>query len=212
VTLASRTVPPAVALAAASGILAAGGIASLTVLLLAAVAAATYGDLARRACREPGGPGDPTDLATAVTFFMILAAAAYELGRLSASHLQGRSGWMVYVAGIALIVVGLIVRASAARTLGPDFAVRLGTRPEQALVRSGPYRWLRHPNYTGLLAVALGTAAAFGSALALAATLLLWLPTVIVRMAREERLLVARFGESYREYAAHTWRLVPGIY
>jgi protein-S-isoprenylcysteine O-methyltransferase Ste14 len=46
----------------------------------------------------------------------------------------------------------------------------------------------------------------------LAALTGLWLPIVVVRIAREERMLGERFGRAYIDYQERTWRLVPGLY
>jgi protein-S-isoprenylcysteine O-methyltransferase Ste14 len=71
---------------------------------------------------------------------------------------------------------------------------------------------VRHPNYAALLIVACGIALGLASPLALAATFMLWLPIVIVRIVREERMLVERFGDPYLDYRRRTWRLVPGFH
>jgi protein-S-isoprenylcysteine O-methyltransferase len=110
------------------------------------------------------------------------------------------------------ILAGVRLRAVSVRALGANYAVRLGTRRDQALVRHGPYRLVRHPNYASLLIIACGIALALASPLALVATFTLWLPIVVLRIVREERMLVERFAERYREYRRGTWRLVPGLY
>lgn len=205
--------PAAVALAVAALIVAAGNARDLTVLTLAFLGAVAFGDLTRRAFSERvGHRGDVTDVLTSIAFLFVLLGGAYDLG--SGSTSMAPAGWEVVlkISGICLILLGVTLRTSAARALGPSFSVRLGTRPEQTLVRSGPYRFLRHPNYTGLLAVALGTALSLASPLALAAALGCWLPSVVLRIVREERLMVERFGDAYRAYAAETWRLVPGVF
>ena len=120
--------------------------------------------------------------------------------------------WVLRIVGTTVIAAGVILRRSAARSLGSSFAVRLGTRGDQRLVDSGPYRWIRHPNYAGLLLVAIGTALGLASPSALATTIGLWLPIVVVRIRREERMLDERFGRAYGNYQERTWRLLPGLY
>jgi protein-S-isoprenylcysteine O-methyltransferase len=90
--------------------------------------------------------------------------------------------------------------------------MRVATHRDHVLVQHGPYRLIRHPNYTALLIIACGIALGLASPLAWAATFTLWLPIVIVRIVREERMLVERFGDAYREYRRRSWRLVPGIH
>ncbi len=194
---------------AAAAIVLAGGI-DLEVGLLAAVAGITFADLARRAFREPAaGRNDPTDLATSLAFLAILIAAAFDAGRAAGG---GRGDWIARAAGLPIIAAGLVLRALAMRALGASFVVRLGVRDDQALVDAGPYRWIRHPNYAALMLVACGTAVSLSSPLALAATVCLWLPVVLLRIAREERMMTERFDRRYRTYMSRTWRLIAGIY
>ncbi|MGH7823280.1 MAG: methyltransferase family protein [Candidatus Binatia bacterium] len=193
-------------------ILAVGGASHAGVIVLAAIGAVAFGDLARRAVTERiDGPKDPTDLWMSVAFAVILVGGAWDLG---GGAMTAWPPWLAVTArivGLALIAVGLVLRQLAARALGENFLVRLGIREGHTLVQSGPYRRIRHPTYTGLLAVAIGTSTALGSPSAIVATVALWLPLVFARMAREERVLVGRFGREYCEYMDRTWRLVPGI-
>jgi len=198
-------------IAAGAAIVAAGGV-SAPVLGLALIGGAVFADISRRAGNEAApGPGDPTDVASAVGFLVILAAAAFDLGCVADDPPEAVA-WILRAAGMSLILAGVLLRSSAVRALGGGFVVRLGILPKQSFVETGPYRCLRHPNYAALLLVALGTAVAVASPLAFAATLLLWLPIVVVRITREERLLAARFGAAYERYRARTWRLIPGMY
>ena len=203
------TAPALVGTLVAVAIVAAGGV-GVEVLVLAAVAAGVFADLARRAIRERFlAGGDPTDVAVAVAFLAILAAAAFERG---ATGERFGDAWPQLVVGALLVSAGVVLRTIAARELGANFAVRLGLREDHRLIASGPYRWVRHPNYAALLLVAVGTALAFASRLALAVTVGLWLPLVLLRIVREERMLLARFREDYRSYMRRTWRLIVGIY
>lgn len=202
-----------VAFAAAGIIVFVGGCRNPTVLALGVITGVVFGDLTGRASRErSGNTGDLTDVLTSLAFFLVLVGGSYDTGRDAVGISLSSWDLSLRFAGLVLILFGITLRRSAARALGSSFLVRLGTRPEQTLVRSGPYRVLRHPNYCGLLIVALGTAASLESVLALAAALVCWLPSVILRINREEQLMSERFGDTYRNYAARTWRLVPGLY
>ncbi|MEE8138928.1 MAG: isoprenylcysteine carboxylmethyltransferase family protein [Thermoanaerobaculia bacterium] len=78
------------------------------------------------------------------------------------------------------------------------------------LVTSGLYRWIRHPQYTGLLLFTCGWLLHWPSLV----TLLFWpiLAAAYVLLARlEERQAVAEFGEAYLDYAARTKRFIPGV-
>jgi protein-S-isoprenylcysteine O-methyltransferase Ste14 len=67
---------------------------------------------------------------------------------------MGQAAW----AGVGLCLLGLVVRALGMLTLGGSYARTLRTSSDQRLVTSGPYRWVRHPGYTGSIAVWVGAA------------------------------------------------------
>jgi protein-S-isoprenylcysteine O-methyltransferase Ste14 len=80
-----------------------------------------------------------------------------------------------------------------------------------ALMTTGPFRYIRHPRYAGILGVRAAYALTFASAIGwgLAAT---WLIVLLRRIRLEEGHLRTEFGESYDRYAARTSRLIPGLY
>jgi len=96
------------------------------------------------------------------------------------------------------------------RTLGSFFSVRLEVRDDHALVRSGPYAYVRHPMYTALLAFFLFAALASANAFIVAWSVGL-MCFLYARIAPEERLLCARFGDEYRVYMKESGRLLPRL-
>ena len=69
--------------------------------------------------------------------------------------------WPLFVAGLVLMCAGIAVRQWAVVTLGRFFTIDVRVQPGQTVVDRGPYRWVRHPSYTGLILTFLG----FGLAL-----------------------------------------------
>jgi protein-S-isoprenylcysteine O-methyltransferase Ste14 len=118
----------------------------------------------------------------------------------------------VELAGAGVLVVGLLVRGWAMQTLGRFFTMPITIRPDHDIVRGGPYRWIRHPAYTGNFLMGLGMALLLGSTVGVAATVLVCLAAYVYRIHIEEAALVERFGDRYRSYAADTARLFPGVY
>jgi protein-S-isoprenylcysteine O-methyltransferase Ste14 len=114
--------------------------------------------------------------------------------------------------GVAVMWLGLGVRAWAVVTLGAAFRTTVEVDPGQAVVSRGPYRWARHPSYTGLLLLLIGLGLATGNLLSLAATIVLPLPAFIRRIQVEEAELSDVLGEPYRAYQARTARLIPGVW
>jgi protein-S-isoprenylcysteine O-methyltransferase Ste14 len=115
-------------------------------------------------------------------------------------------------AGVAVMWIGLALRAGAIVALGASFRTTVEVDPGQAVVARGPYRWIRHPSYTGLLAIVAGFGLAAGSWLSFAACLVLPLPAIVRRIHVEEAELERVLGDSYRGYAAGRARLIPRLW
>ena len=121
-------------------------------------------------------------------------------------------GWTPFVVGLVLMWLGIALREWAVWTLGRFFTVVVRVAAEQTVVDRGPYRWVRHPSYTGLLLTLLGLGLALGSWLSVLALVALPTAGLVVRIRVEEQALLAALGEPYRAYAAHRRRLVPGLW
>jgi protein-S-isoprenylcysteine O-methyltransferase Ste14 len=115
-------------------------------------------------------------------------------------------------AGIVVIWVGLAVRVWAVLTLGGAFSTFIQVDADQAVVTRGPYRWVRHPSYTGLLLIALGFGLGAGNLLSLVICAVLPPLGLVPRIAVEEAEMIRVLGERYRSYQRTTHRLVPGLW
>jgi protein-S-isoprenylcysteine O-methyltransferase Ste14 len=120
--------------------------------------------------------------------------------------------WGFLVIGLVLMCAGIALRQWAVALLGPFFTVDVRVQPGQTVVDRGPYRWVRHPSYTGLIAIFVGLGLALDNWAALA--VLAVVPTVglLVRIRFEERALLDGLGEQYRRFAAGRRRLFPGVW
>lgn len=116
------------------------------------------------------------------------------------------------ITGVVVMWLGLALRAWAITSLGSDFRTTVEVEPGQPVVSSGPYRWIRHPSYTGLLVIVAGFGAALGNWLALAACVLLPLPAIVWRISVEEAELTRVLGDAYRTYQSDRARLVPRLW
>ena len=112
--------------------------------------------------------------------------------------------------GIAAMLAGVALRWSAIRTLGHSFTTAVAVRAEQVVVENGPYRWIRHPSYTGGLLTVLGCLIACANGVSLVA-IMIPLLGYLYRMRVEERALVAGLGEPYLDYMQRTKRLIPFV-
>jgi protein-S-isoprenylcysteine O-methyltransferase Ste14 len=94
----------------------------------------------------------------------------------------------------------------------PRLRTTVEVDPGQAVVSSRPYRWVRHPSYSGLLLFVIGCGLAAGDWLALVVCALLPLPALLRRIQVEEAELISVLGDRYRVYQGQTKRLLPGLW
>jgi protein-S-isoprenylcysteine O-methyltransferase Ste14 len=120
--------------------------------------------------------------------------------------------WPVFVSGLALIVFGIAIRQWAVFVLGKFFTVQVRVQPDQRVVESGPYRWVRHPSYTGIIASFVGIGVGLGNWLSL--LVLIVVPTIglVIRIRVEEQALTDVLGEPYERFVATRARLIPGVW
>jgi len=118
--------------------------------------------------------------------FVILCAGLGVLAAVeSATHLTSAAvapgipalQWLLFSLGIAVIVTGSTVRAWSIVTLGRWFTYDVRITEGQPVVQSGPYRWVRHPSYTGVLLVLFGIGLTLGN----------WLSLLFIVVLRDRR-------------------------
>lgn len=112
--------------------------------------------------------------------------------------------------GLALTLGGLAFTVWARVYLGTNWSGSVQVKADHALVRSGPYRWVRHPIYTGLLAAFLGSALALDQWLGVLAFVIV-LAGLWYKLRLEERWMIETFGDAYRDYRKHSKALIPGL-
>ena len=123
----------------------------------------------------------------------------------------GRAHWLV-LASIAVLVLGLAIRWTAILTLGKSFSANVAIRETQTVHRTGLFRVVRHPSYSGLLLVFVAIGLHTRNWIAFGIVLV---PVVVAMMYRihvEEIALRKAFGEEYVAYSRVTKRLVPWVY
>ncbi|MBI4509980.1 MAG: isoprenylcysteine carboxylmethyltransferase family protein [Deltaproteobacteria bacterium] len=110
----------------------------------------------------------------------------------------------------ALFVGGIAFRLHAIRALGKFYSHRVRKTEGHRIIDTGPYRFLRHPAYTGMLIAHLGFVLFFFHWASMLLLLGLFLPAVLLRIRVEERMLFLIDG--YAEYSYGRKRLIPGIW
>ncbi len=117
-----------------------------------------------------------------------------------------------YVLGMLLFVGGIVLRWYSIFYLGRFFTVDVAIAQGQKIIDSGPYRFIRHPSYTGALIAFLGFGLCVGNWLALICLLVPIIAAFLWRIRVEERALSEALGDAYRAYILRTKRLIPFVY
>lgn len=183
-------------------------------LTIAAWLALEAGLLIRDRVRRKGSTA--RDQGTLWLNIIIITAAVVAAGILT-SVLKNAAAWQfgstgLSVAGPVLMWTGLVVRIWAVVVLGKSFRTTVEVDTGQQVVDSGPYRWVRHPSYTGILLLMAGLSLLYGNWPALAILLVLPAGVLIHRIFVEEAVLTEVIGRAYTDYVARTKRLVPGLW
>ena len=111
-------------------------------------------------------------------------------------------------AGVLLTAAGVGVAFWARWHLGTNWSGTVTLKEGHELIRSGPYRAIRHPIYTGILMALLGTAIAAGEVRALLAVGIVWV-SFYIKARREESFLAQEFGARFTEHLQHTGMFLP---
>jgi protein-S-isoprenylcysteine O-methyltransferase Ste14 len=170
---------------------------------------------ARRARRTPithsaRGPRETALLLISLSGLGIIPAVYVATGLPGFADYAFRpaQAWLGLVfAGAALVLFRLTHKA-----LGRNWSVSLDLREDHKLITDGIYRHVRHPMYTAFWAWAIAQALLLPNWFAGFAGMLGFGILFFGRIAREEQMMLERFGDEYRAYAAQTCRIIPGIY
>jgi protein-S-isoprenylcysteine O-methyltransferase Ste14 len=111
-----------------------------------------------------------------------------------------------------LLTVGIVLRIWAIVHLGRFFTVDVTIQEGQRVVQDGPYRFVRHPSYSGSMIALLGLACLTFNWLGFFVIMVCSFIAFARRISVEEKVLLQNLGEEYRRYVGRTKKLIPGIY
>lgn len=115
-----------------------------------------------------------------------------------------------YWIGVALMVAGLGFSIWARHRLGRNWSGTVTIKQDHELIRTGPYRWVRHPIYTGMLLGFAGSAVALDEWRGIAAIVFVTL-ALLLKIRIEEQWMTETFGEGYRRYRSEVRALIPFV-
>ena len=116
----------------------------------------------------------------------------------------------VLAVGSAVGSVWLIMKAL--KTLGKEWSLTARLVEGHQLATDGPYAYVRHPIYTGMLGMLVATGLAVSHWAALLAALVIFFVGTIIRVRSEEKLLRGKFGEKFEAYARRVPAILPGLF
>jgi protein-S-isoprenylcysteine O-methyltransferase Ste14 len=113
--------------------------------------------------------------------------------------------------GTVFVAIGLGFAVLGRWYLGRNWSAAVTVKQDHTLIRTGPYRFVRHPIYSGMVLALFGTALATGEPRAFIGAALILLGFVL-KLRLEEARMRETFPAEYDDYARHTARLIPGVY
>jgi protein-S-isoprenylcysteine O-methyltransferase Ste14 len=116
----------------------------------------------------------------------------------------------VMALGLIILNVAALFAFWSHHALGQHWSGDLETKTGHELVHSGPYRWIRHPQYSSYILISLGLFFATGNWL-VSALVLSYFVAVAMRSWKEEEMLLNRLGEEYALYQNRTGRFLPKV-
>lgn len=116
---------------------------------------------------------------------------------------------LFFLLGLIAAWISFSLRMKAIRALGEFWSLHVEIREDHQMVRTGPFRWVRHPTYLSMIFELLAIALTLQAFYSLIIIPLLYIPSLLYRLHLEEAALVSKFGESYRQYQKDVPMLFP---
>jgi protein-S-isoprenylcysteine O-methyltransferase Ste14 len=127
------------------------------------------------------------------------------------SEIGSLPDWSFYL-GLSIGILGYALVYWGYWTLGEYFSAEVAIYQGQELVERGPYRFVRHPVYSGIFLAVIGGGFAVQSWAAVVLLVIMYAILFRYRIAAEEKVLISEFGEQYQSYSKRVKRLIPFIY
>jgi protein-S-isoprenylcysteine O-methyltransferase Ste14 len=141
----------------------------------------------------------------------ISVATGVSIGFQPFGHFGGDSE-IFPIAGVALMIFGIVVRWYAIFTLKRRFTVDVAITADHRLIKEGIYHYVRHPAYAGSLLSFFGLGLVFANYLSIITIFIPICSALLYRIHVEEKALITNFGDEYINYRASTKRLIPHIF
>jgi len=165
----------------------------------------------KRATSKEASVQDQGTLRTLWLVICVSLALASVVRDVSLTHIPVSAG-LSDMLSVVLMVSGLALRWISILTLGRYFTVNVAIHPDQQVIRTGPYRFIRHPSYSGLLIAFLGVGVFLANWLSVLVILVPITLATLYRIKKEEDVLLKVLGQPYQAYCRQTKRLIPWLF
>lgn len=122
---------------------------------------------------------------------------------------QPKINWLLFVCGWLIAFASFIIRRRAIAALGRFWSLHVEIRENHEFVRTGPFRWLRHPTYFSMILELLSVGIIAGVSFSFLTIPLFFVPVLAYRVRLEEQALTEKFGQRYRDYQEATPAIFP---
>jgi protein-S-isoprenylcysteine O-methyltransferase Ste14 len=117
--------------------------------------------------------------------------------------------WPTYIAGVACAILSFAIRRRAIAALGKFWSLHVEIRESHEFVRSGPFRWVRHPTYFSMILELASIGLILNAYFSFIVAAAIFIPTLLLRLKLEETALVEKFGPTYQAYQRETPAILP---
>lgn len=158
-----------------------------------------------------GTPGSAPWWAGVLFVAALLGAAAAPAATLAGLPVFIDDAWAVHAIGVAITALGIVGTLGAQRAMGESWRVGVDAAERTALVRSGPFAYVRNPIFTTIGVTGTGLSLMVPNILALASLAALIIAVELQVRVVEEPYLRAAHGPAYLDYAASAGRFIPSV-
>lgn len=115
------------------------------------------------------------------------------------------------ILGLVITIFGLLIAIWARVSLGTNWSGTITFKENHSLVKKGPYKFVRHPIYSGILLMTLGTVISIGTLAGIIGLVILFI-SFCIKSKQEEKLMTKHFKKEYINYKKRTKALIPYLF
>ncbi len=146
-------------------------------------------------------------VATSLLIFALVFLPFADRRKVAVIMVSATDRWI----GLTLFTIGILFVLWSGISLGKFYSADVTIQEGHQLIKSGLYRYIRHPRYLGAILAGFGLSLLFRSWLGLIASICFIL-LIILRIQDEEKCMLREFGDEWETYNKNSWRMIPFLY